>query len=107
MPRLSTCGARPTRHAYNNEDAASNPCNALRGSMTGMSAVKGRSRRPPGAATVTLQGRMPENVRDAARAAADALGISMSAYFEALILADAEQHFVRPAQEYHQEAISA
>jgi hypothetical protein len=50
---------------------------------------------------------MPEKVRDAARAAADALGISMSAYFEALILADAEQHFVRPAQEYHQEAISA
>jgi predicted HicB family RNase H-like nuclease len=72
-----------------------------------MPAVKGRSKRPTGSATVTLQGRVPENVRDAARAAADAAGISMAAYLEALILTDAEQHLVRPAQEYRQEAISA
>ena len=54
-----------------------------------------------------MQVRVPESVRDAARAAADALGISMAAYIEALVLADADQHFVRPAQEYRQEAISA
>jgi len=72
-----------------------------------MSAVKGRSKRPTGAATVTLQARVPESVRDAARSAADAAGISIAAYLEALILADAEQHFVRPAQEYRQEAIPA
>lgn len=72
-----------------------------------MPAVKGRSRRPTGPATVPMQVRVPESVRDAARAAADALGISMAAYIEALVLADAEQHFVRPAQEFRQEAISA
>jgi predicted HicB family RNase H-like nuclease len=72
-----------------------------------MSAVKGRVKRPQGAATVPMQVRVPESVRNAARAAADGLGISMAAYIEALMLADAEQHFVRPAQEYRQEAISA
>ena len=90
-----------------NEDPTFDPSNAFRDRIADMSAVKGRSKRPPGAATVPLQGRVPENVRDAARVAADAAGISISAYLEALVLADAEQHFVRPAQEYRQEAIPA
>lgn len=54
-----------------------------------------------------LQGRVSERARDAARAAADAAGISMAAYLEALVLADAEHHYVSRAQLYHQEAITA
>jgi hypothetical protein len=72
-----------------------------------MAAMRSRSNRPQGGATVLLQGRVPESVRDAARAAAGASRISIAAYLEALVLADAEQHFVRPAQEFRQEAISA
>lgn len=43
-----------------------------------------------------LQGRVLPSTRDAARAAADAAGISIAAYLEALVVADAESHFVRP-----------
>jgi hypothetical protein len=46
-------------------------------------------------------------VRDVAREAAGASGISIAAYLEALVLTDAEKHFVRPVQQYRQEAISA
>ena len=71
-----------------------------------MASVKGRSyRKGRGAATVLLQGRVPESVRDLAREAANASGISIAAYLEALVLADAEEHFVR--SEYVQEAIPA
>lgn len=74
-----------------------------------MSAVKGRSQRKGqrGAATVPLQGRVPEVVRDAAREAAEAAGISIAAYLEALVLADAENFFVRPAPGSYQEAGAA
>ncbi len=77
-----------------------------------MSAVKGRthgrSRRitERGGPTALLQGRVSEAVRDMARSGADASGISMAAYLEALILADAQTHFVRP-DDYAQEAQSA
>ncbi len=74
-----------------------------------MGAVRGRAQRQalPGAPAVLLQGRVSERARDAARAAADAAGISMAAYLEALVLADAEHHYVSRAQRYHQEAITA
>lgn len=45
--------------------------------------------------------------RDAARAAADEAGISIAAYLEALVLADAEQHFVRQKLPYRQESMTA
>lgn len=74
--------------------------------MWAMASVKGRSyRKDRGAATVLLQGRVPESVRDTAREAANAAGISIAAYLEALVLADAEEHFVRPM--FPQEALSA
>ena len=74
-----------------------------------MPPVKGRTpRRPTRAeAMVLLQGRVPEAVRDVAREAADAAGISIAAYLEALVLADLDGHFVRPEQTSIQEAISA
>jgi len=72
-----------------------------------MAAMRSRTNRPQGGATVLLQGRVPESVRDVAREAAGASGISIAAYLEALVLTDAEKHFVRPVQQYRQEAISA
>ncbi len=52
-------------------------------------AVKGRASRPPtGAATVPLQGRVAPEIRDKARRAADAAGISMATYLERLIAQD-------------------
>lgn len=75
--------------------------------MFDMAAVAGRSRRvaPPGAPTVLLQGRVAEPTRDAAREAADDLGISIAAYLEKLVLADAELHVVRPAGPFVQEEL--
>ncbi len=74
-----------------------------------MAAVKGRSKRPApqGSPAVLLQGRVSELARDAARVAADQAGISIAAYLEALVLADAEHHFLQRATRYHQEAMSA
>ena len=72
-----------------------------------MAAVKGRAKRPTGDATKLLQGRVPDTVKKLADSAADETGISLSAYLEALVLADAEHHFVRASQTYLQEAISA
>jgi hypothetical protein len=57
---------------------------------------------------VILSGRVPEHVRDAAREAADAAGVSIAQYLEALVLADAEARFVRPSSpRYTQEAMTA
>ena len=72
-----------------------------------MGAVTGRSQRAGerGAPTVPLQGRVSESAREAAREAADALGISMAAYLEKLVLADAEHHLVRPTGPFVQEAL--
>lgn len=76
-----------------------------------MAAVKGRTHgrsqriTQRGGPTVLLQGRVSEVARDAARAAADAAGISMAAYLEALVLADAQLHIVRPDTD--QEALPA
>ena len=74
-----------------------------------MPAVRGRSHRssPKGTPTVPLQGRVSVEARDAARTAADELGLSMAAYLEALVLADAEQRIVRPESTYQQEAMTA
>ena len=75
-----------------------------------MPAVRGRSHRKgaaPGAPTVPLQGRVSVEARDAARSAADELGLSIAAYLEALVLADAELRVVRPAITYQQESMSA
>ena len=52
-------------------------------------AVKGRASRPStGAATVPLQGRVAPEIRDKARRAADAAGISMATYLERLVAQD-------------------
>jgi predicted alpha/beta-hydrolase family hydrolase len=78
-----------------------------------MPAVKGRSHgrshriTQRGTPTVLLQGRVSEEARDAARDAADAAGISIAAYLEALVLADAEHHLVRPDADTHPEALPA
>ncbi|WP_284252936.1 hypothetical protein [Litorihabitans aurantiacus] len=71
-----------------------------------MSAVKGRKvRGSAGEPVVLLQGRVIPAARDAAREAADELGISIAAYLEALVLADAEQRMVRPQAPYVQEVL--
>lgn len=75
------------------------------GRVTHMGSVKGRAHRSAGAATVLLQGRVPPDVRDLARTAADEAGISIASYLEALVRTDAEQHYVRPAQPYTQEEL--
>jgi hypothetical protein len=55
----------------------------------GHMAVKGRASRPgTGAGTVPLQGRVAPEIRDKARRAADAAGISMAAYLERLVAQD-------------------
>jgi len=75
-----------------------------------MPAVRGRAHRksPTGAPTVPLQGRVSVEARDAARAAADELGLSIAGYLEALVLADAEQRIIRrPEHLYRQEAMTA
>jgi len=55
----------------------------------GHMAVKGRTPRPgTGVATVPLQGRVAPEIRDKARRAADAAGISMAAYLEQLVAQD-------------------
>jgi hypothetical protein len=51
-------------------------------------AVKGRASRPGTGATVPLQGRVAPEIRDKARRAADAAGISMAAYLERLVAQD-------------------
>jgi hypothetical protein len=56
---------------------------------------------------VPLQGRVSVEAREAARAAADELGLSIAAYLEALVLADAERRIVRPQATYRQEAMTA
>ena len=74
-----------------------------------MSAVKGRSRRHGAhpVPTMLLQGRVSVEAHTAAKAAADAAGISMSTYLEAVVLADAEAHLVSQAGTFHQEALTA
>lgn len=54
-----------------------------------------------------MQARVPPDVRETAGAAADALGLSLSRYLEALVLADAEECFVRPEGPYRQERLPA
>ena len=76
-----------------------------------MGAVRGRAKRNStlvAVPTVLLQGRVPVETRDAARTAADELGLSIAAYLEALVLADAEQRIVRPPRTpYQQEVMTA
>ncbi len=85
--------------------------NAFKCLDVSMSAVRGRSKRnttPPGTPSVLLQGRVSVEARDAARIAADEAGISMAAYLEALVLADAVHRFVRrPSSPCHQETMTA
>ena len=50
-----------------------------------MGAQPNRSRRPENAPTVLLQGRVAPSVRDEVRQAADASGVSLSYYLEALL----------------------
>ena len=45
--------------------------------------------------------------RNAAHAAAEEVGMSMAAYLEALVLADAELRIVRPRTTYKQESLTA
>lgn len=45
--------------------------------------------------------------RDAAREAADAAGMSIAAYLDALVLADAQHHFLPRTKRFLQEALSA
>lgn len=52
-----------------------------------------------------LQGRVAELTREAAREAADELGISMASYLERLVLADAQHHLVRPEGPFVQEEL--
>ena len=56
-----------------------------RGNMTRMSAQPSRKRRPENAPTVLLQGRVAPRVRDEVHAAAQASGVSLAYYLEALI----------------------
>lgn len=76
-----------------------------------MSAVQGRSKRHssgPAAPAVLLQGRVSIEAREAARAAADEMGMSIAAYLEALVLADAQHRIVRPIESpYRQEVMTA
>jgi hypothetical protein len=57
---------------------------------------------------VILSGRVPEEVRDAARQAADDDGISLARYLELLVVEDARRRarHPRPAR-YTQEAMTA
>ena len=50
-----------------------------------MSALKNRARREDNAPTVLLQGRVAPEVRDEVRFAAEASGVSIAYYLEALI----------------------
>lgn len=54
-----------------------------------MAAVRGRSSRPDtGVGTVPLQGRVAPEIREKARRAADAAGISIATYLERLVAQD-------------------
>jgi hypothetical protein len=60
-----------------------------------MSAIRGRAtRKAVGVPSVLLQGRVSVEARDAAHKAADELGISIAAYLDALVLADAVHQIV-------------
>lgn len=65
-----------------------------------MPAVKGRRRRhePSGVTVVTvpMQGRVSPTTREKARAVADALGVSMSAYLDSLVANDQLDEHGRP-----------
>jgi hypothetical protein len=52
-----------------------------------MAQIKGRATRPKGVATATvlLQGRVPQEIRDEVTAAAEASGVSMAYYLEQLV----------------------
>lgn len=72
-----------------------------------MSAVKGRKiRERRGEPSVLLQGRVLPAAHEAAREAADEMGISIAAYLETLVLADAQQRIVRPQAPYVQEVLA-
>jgi len=83
--------------------------NAFTARITPMAAVKGRAQRPApqGSPVFMLQGRVSEAARNAAREAADEAGISIAAYLDALVLADAQHHFLQRSTRYHQEAMTA
>jgi len=74
-----------------------------------MPAARGRPQRKSSPATpyVLLQGRVSVEARNAAHAAAEEVGMSMAAYLEALVLADAELRIVRPRTTYKQESLTA
>ena len=62
-----------------------------------MPAVKGRGRRTAsGLPTVILQARVDPVTRTLAGKRADETGMSMAAYIEALVLADAERGIIPP-----------
>jgi len=98
VPRLTaTRRARPTieMHIHHHER---------------MAAVRGRAKRRDieyGAPSCLLQGRVSVAARDAAREAADAAGMSIAAYLDALVLADAQHHFLPRTKRFLQEALSA
>lgn len=66
-----------------------------------MPAVKGRHSRSHNVTepTVPIQGRVSVQAHQAARAAADAAGVSMAKYLEALLLFDEQHRVVRPNQD--------
>lgn len=75
-----------------------------------MAAVRGRAQRRDvvvGAPSCLLQGRVSVEARDAAREAANAMGMSIAAYLDALVLADADNHILPRRLPFAQEALSA
>lgn len=76
-----------------------------------MATTTHRRNRPRGSGdegTVPLQGRVPAEVRQQAREAANAAGVSLGLYLELLVRHDAEHRVVRPEDDAHvQEALTA
>lgn len=77
FPRAKKTHRQPSRtYAYINE------------SIAGMSANRGRVRRPDNVPTVLLQARVSPDIRDEVSAAAAASGVSLAFYLESLLKRD-------------------
>jgi antitoxin component of RelBE/YafQ-DinJ toxin-antitoxin module len=61
-----------------------------------MSAAKGRVRRADNTATILMQARVPAEVRDEIRAAAEASGVSFALYIETFIMRTAHERGMLP-----------
>jgi hypothetical protein len=99
--RFTRCGARPLERTLNSSAkskvrpivnrgiqrhaAPARPRMHMPGQSWGMAAMKDRTRRPDGAPTVLLQGRVSPRTRAEVQAAAAANGVSISYYLEALL----------------------